>query len=145
MAGMPQLQDDPRIAEFLSDHADGVAPLATLLQQYNLSHQAIGDLVRIADRLRQTLVAIAPTDAFVEQLYQELVQQKYLNNRNWWARVPAAMPMKMPALLDLQHMSNRSRIAAGIGGITLVYLTARSLSYLLNLRQRDDTSDSMIA
>lgn len=145
MTARPQSQNDPGIAAFLSDYVDGVAPLATLLEQYHLSRDAISDLVHLTDRLRQALLPVAPSEDFVQALYHELGQHRQRATRNWWARVPVAVPVRMPALPNLHHMSHRTRLAAGLGGLTLVYLTARSLSYLRNLRQRGDTSGEMAA
>lgn len=143
MAAMFSTPQDQIIADFLIDYVDGTAPLATLLQQYNLSIEHIHDLVQLTDRLRTVLVEVTPSPVFVEQLLQEFAHQGDIN-RNWWNRVPS-VPVRMPSLPDLHGMSNRSKLAAGIGGLTLVYLTARSLSFLLNMRQQDDSTRELVA
>jgi len=132
MAMMPVSQD-AQIAGLLTDYVDGIASLSALLRRYNLTYAQIADLVDLSDRLRAALVEVAPSEAFVENLYNDLVLHQQQAGRPWWYRV------------SLPPMSNRTKIAAGIGGLTLAYLTARSLSHLLSSRQREETSREMIA
>ncbi len=125
---------DLQIADFLADYADGVAPLESLLTQYNLSYQQIDDLVDLAEQLREVLVEVSPSPAFMEGLLHELIGSKHAQHL-WWSRV--------------QTMPNRMKIAAGIGGITLtagmLLITARSLSFLLGLRHREDAPQEVAA
>lgn len=123
---------DARIAALLTDYVDGVAPLDALLQKHSVSYQQISDLVSLADKLGNVLVEVAPSPEFVNGLYAELVQASSNVNRAWWNRV--AVPRRV------QDMSNRTILAYGIGGLTLAYLTARSLSFLLHQRQDDDVT-----
>ncbi len=134
MPSLANAYDDLRISSLLADYVDGVAPLETLLKQYNVSYQQIGDLVDLADQLRGTLVEVSPSLDFTNSLLAELVGSKSAP-RFWWDRV--------------QTMPNRVKIAAGIGGITLtagmLLITARSLSYLLGLRHREETPREAVA
>lgn len=130
---------DAQIANFLTDYAEGTAPLAALLHRYNLTYAEIADLVALSDRLRAALVEVTPSEDFVKSLYNELVLQRRQTGRGWWSRVTLSVPRRIPP------MSNRTKIAAGIGGLTLFYLTARSLSHLLSNRQRDETTREMVA
>lgn len=143
MAAMFSHAQEQQITDFLIDYVDGTAPLTTLLKHYNLSLDDIGDLVDLTDRLRAVLVEVTPSQTFVEQLLLEFAEHGHIS-RNWWNRVPS-VPVRMPSLPDIQGMSNRSKLAAGIGGLTLVYLTARSLSFLLNMRQQEDSTGEMVA
>ncbi len=130
---------DAQIANFLMDYVEGTAPLAALLHRYNLTYAEIADLVALSDRLRVALVEVTPSEAFVKSLYNELVLQRRQAGRGWWSRVALSVPRRIPP------MSNRTKIAAGIGGLTLFYLTARSLSHLLSNRQRDETTRELVA
>ncbi len=135
---MTSPSQDIQIAGFLTDYVDGVAPLSALLRRYNLTYEEIADLVSLSDRLRAALVEVTPAETFVANLYGELLQRRHAG-RGWWSRVALSMPRRIP------NMSNRTKIAAGIGGLTLFYLTARSLSHLLSNRQRQETSREMVA
>ncbi|NPV68541.1 MAG: hypothetical protein HPY64_15470 [Anaerolineae bacterium] len=130
---------DAQIANFLMDYVEGTASLSALLRRYNLTYAEIADLVALSDRLRAALVEVTPSEAFVKSLYNELVLQRRQTGRGWWSRVALSVPRRIPP------MSNRTKIAAGIGGLTLFYLTARSLSHLLSNRQRDETTREMVA
>ena len=130
------------IADFLIDYVDEVAPLTTLLQQYQFSSEAVKDLIQLTDALRLALVEVVPSAVFVEQLLFELIDSR--SSRRWWNRVPS-VPMRLPAIREIQQLSNRTKLAAGLGGITLVYLTARSLSYILSLRQQESPTNELVA
>jgi hypothetical protein len=136
MASLPIASQETRINNLLTDYADGVASLDTLLQQYDISYQQIAELVQLSDMLRQSLAEVTPSASFVNTLYKDLISSQQ-PGRAWWARV--AVPRRV------QSMSNRTKIAAGIGGLTLVYLTARSLSHLLSMRHQDETSSKLVA
>ncbi|MBN2469485.1 MAG: hypothetical protein JXN59_02080 [Anaerolineae bacterium] len=142
MASIDPQNQNQRVADFLLDYVDEVASLPTLLQQYSLAHNDVRDLVYLTDQLRMALIAIDPSPEFVAQLLAEFAD--YRADRPWWSRVPS-VPVRLPAIREFQHMSNRTKLAAGLGGITLVYLTARSLSYILSLRQQDHQSENMVA
>ena len=103
MAMMPVSQD-AQIAGLLTDYVDGIASLSALLRRYNLTYAQIADLVDLSDRLRAALVEVAPSEAFVENLYNDLVLHQQQAGRPWWYRV------------SLPPMSNRTKIAAGIDG-----------------------------
>ncbi len=128
---------DARIADFLSDYADGVAPLETLLLQYDLSYQDVSSMVQLTDQLRGILIEVSPAPEFVASLYRQLIREQQVRHA-WWSWMAA--PTRR-----VQSMSNRTKIAAGIGGITLMYLTARSLSFLLSIRHRADHSGELAA
>ena len=128
--------NDIQISNFLLDYVDGIAPLEALLRQYNLSYDQISDLVDLTDRLGRVLTDVTPSPEFIAALYQDLLHNQPPNHA-WWNRV--VVPQRV------QAMSNRTKLAAGIGGLTLVYLTARSLSYLLNMRHRDEATGEMVA
>lgn len=119
---MPQsfILEDARVTNLLNDYADGVAPLDALLDVYRIPSEWVNDLAALADQLRETLVAVSPTAAFVDELYKELVGHKQAA-RTLWGRV--------------QNLPPRMKLAAGIGGITLtagvLLITARSLPHLL--------------
>jgi hypothetical protein len=130
-----------RISSLLSDYADGVAPLDTLLAEYQVSYAQIADLVELTDRLRMSLTEVTPSAAFVEELYRELVSGG------------AAAPSLLGRLSLLPDVSQRLQaiphrrvaIAAGIGGLTLALLTARSLSNRMALRHRGEASSEALA
>jgi hypothetical protein len=127
--------ENMRITNLLTDYVDGQVPLDRLLVQYNLSYHEVSELVQLTDRLKASLVEVTPSAAFVANLYDELINQA--PRRAWWQ-------VSMPR--SVQNMSNRTKIAASIGGLTLVYLTARSLNNWLN-REQDDpvTAGELIA
>lgn len=131
-----------QIADFLLDYVDEVAPLPALLHHYNLAYSEVEDLITLTDQLRLLLVEVDPAEEFVAQLLAEFAE--YRADRPWWSRVPG-VPVRLPTIREFQHMSNRQKLAAGLGGITLVYLTARSLSYILSLRQQDHPSREIAA
>jgi hypothetical protein len=130
-----------RISSLLSDYADGVAPLDTLMAEYQVSYAQIADLVELTDRLRMSLTEVTPSAAFVEELYRELVSGG------------AAAPSLLGRLSLLPDVSQRLQaiphrrvaIAAGIGGLTLALLTARSLSNRMALRHRGEASSEALA
>ncbi len=126
---------ESRIADLLSDYADGVAPLETLLDRYNVSYQQVSELVDLADQLRSTLVEVSPSPQFVDGLLQELIGEQQAAALGWWSRI--------------QAMPTRTKLAAGIGGITLtagvLLITARSLSHLLGLTEREEAPGKAIA
>ncbi|MFC1959282.1 hypothetical protein ACFLYO_01100 [Chloroflexota bacterium] len=136
MAWMPPTNPDTPIADLLTDYVDGVAPLEILLHQYDISYHQISDLVELTGQLDNALVEVTPSTSFVDSLYTDLVNAQH-HSRAWWQVVP--VPRRV------QLMSNRTKIAAGIGGLTLVYLTARSLSHFLAMRQREETSNKLAA
>lgn len=132
---------DSRISSLLSDYADGVAPLDSLLAQYQVSYAQIADLVELTDRLRMSLTEVSPSAEFVEELYRELV--------NGGATSPSLLgrlsllPDVSQRLQAIPH--RRMAIAAGIGGLTLALLTARSLSNRMALRHRGEASREALA
>ncbi len=133
---VPNFGSDRRIASVLADYADGIAPLETLLAQYQVSYSEIADLVALSDLLHSKLVAVTPSAAFVDGLYADLISGR--PGQTWYSRL-------LPESLHLYPMSNRMMIAAGIGGITLALLTARSLSGRFGLRHRQETSREALA
>lgn len=137
-----QPHHNQHIADFLLDYVDEVASLPDLLHQYRLAYSEVEDLITLTDRLRLALFEVDPSAGFVAQLLAEF--SDYRVERPWWSRVPG-VPVRLPTMREFQQMSNRQKLAAGLGGITLVYLTARSLSYILNLRQQDHPSREIAA
>jgi hypothetical protein len=136
MDSVSNSRSDRRIASVLADYADGIAPLDTLLAQYQVSYSEIADLVALSDLLSSKLAAVSPSAAFVEGLYADLASGRPV--QAWYNRL-------LPESLHLYPMSNRMMIAAGIGGITLAFLTARSLSGRFGLRHREETSREALA
>jgi hypothetical protein len=137
---------DSRIASLLSDYADGVAPLDTLLAQYQVSYAQIADLVELTDRLRISLTEVTPSAAFIEELYCELVSGGVASPSllGRLSLLPdALLPDVSQRLQAIPH--RRMAIAAGIGGLTLALLTARSLSNRMGLRHRGEASREALA
>ncbi len=139
---MDSQTQNQHLADFLLDYVDETAPLPSLLARYDLAYEEVEGFIMLTDRLRQILVEVEPSAEFVAQLLAEFAD--FRADRPWWSRVPG-VPVRLPTIREFQHMSNRQKLAAGLGGITLVYLTARSLSYILNMRQQDHTSREVAA
>lgn len=134
-------EPDPRISSLLSDYADGVAPLDSLLDQYQVSYAQIADLVELTDRLRMSLTEVSPSAAFIEGLYRELISGTPVSP-TLLSRL-SVLPDVSQRLQAIPH--RRMAIAAGIGGLTLAVLTARSLSNRMALRHRGETSSEALA
>ncbi|GAB4571832.1 MAG: hypothetical protein Kow0077_09470 [Anaerolineae bacterium] len=140
----PYSAEDQRIADFLIDYVDDVAPLSELFNKYNLLPDQVGDLITLTDRLRATLVMVQPSADFVEALLQEFGSPR-ADSPAWWQRVPRAVTSRIPFMPAMPDLSNRTKLAAGIGGLTLMLLTARSLNHFLSMRHRQEAPGEMIA
>ena len=141
MTAFSNPESDPRITNLLSDYAEGAAPLDSLLAQYQVSYAQIAELVELTDRLRMSLGEVSPSAAFIEGLYRELIEGTPMTP-TLLSRL-SLLPDVSQRLQAIPH--RRMAIAAGIGGITLALLTARSLSNRMALRHRGEASSEALA
>lgn len=140
MAFVPTSDLEERITDVLADYADSAAPLASLLEQYQVSFSDVQELIELSDMLAAQLTEVSPAPTFIDSLYQDLLGKR-LESRSWWRRVP--VPERV------QTMPRSAKIAAGIGGITItagmVLFTARSIYRLMGLRHRHDAATKAVA
>ena len=142
MTAFSNPDSDARITSLLADYMDGVAPLDNLLAEYQVSYAQIADLVELTDRLRLSLTEVSPSAAFIEGLYRELIDGAPLTTP-LLSRLNVLPDDVSQRLQAIPH--RRMAIAAGIGGITLALLTARSLSNRMALRHRGEVSSEALA
>jgi len=111
-----------QVEDFLTAHADalisGFPDLDRLLEDYDHSarRQAEG-LITLAAQISRLLIPVAPSEQFVNRLYQELMAADAPGRVSLWMRIRSLPP--------------RTQLAAGLGGAAMtagvVYIATRTM------------------
>lgn len=109
------------LAEYADGLANGTVTADDLRIKYNIAPESeLDHLLHLATHLEQVLVSVAPSEAFVAELREQLIGGK-IN----------------PVLMRLRHLTAlqvAAGIGAGLGGVTVVTVAAGLLWY--NSRHR---------
>lgn len=115
-----------QLTGFLADRANALfgnsASLDRFIGPYDrIAVDQVEGFADIVERLSRTLVEVKPSDAFVEQLRQQLLFGQRPDPQTMWQRIHQ-LPLRM-------------RLAAGIGGATLTagVLLIASRPYLMDV------------
>ena len=113
---------DRQIEDFLMAHVDalvsGSPDIDQLMDQYDdVLRSQVDGLFTLAERISQSLIPVAPSEQFVNQLRHELIDAASGEPLTLWGRIRSLPP--------------RTQLAAGIGGATLtagvVLIASRSM------------------
>jgi hypothetical protein len=135
---------DVALQNLLAEHADalikGIRERRHLLQKYRLAPDSYAEeLMATAEQVLDAMPHVSPSDVFMARLYEELVGTPATPFWERWAKrqierlpnlqVPnlQGLPVEVPALTGLRHLSPRVQLAAaGLGGVLLV-IAARAM------------------
>ncbi len=127
-------KDSAPLEDLLAAHADsliaGLTDFAPQLERYSVAQAAEAtQLLDLAQRLRESLVPVAPSDEFIERLKGEFVGEPQLTLLVRWRKLPA-----------------HYQLAAKLGGLTLtagiVLLAARRALTILGAMQHRNHAES---
>ena len=151
MSQNPYLSD-VTIQNLLDDHAQGLLSGSlnrqALLSKYGISSDnPVVKLLNIAERTHSAYAEHQPNPEFVNQLYRELIGD---TSRPFWSRFGRTnlrMEQRLPHLnqVDLsrwKEMSPAMQLAAGLGGLTLMWIAARAVRDTIGAV---DSEDSLMA
>src|SRR5579863_1921018 len=135
--GISDLESDPRLDALLTLHLDALlnAPEAAQALQAQTTDARTYELMRLADRLSNTLQPISPSAEFVERLRNEFI-----------AEAPPALLARWRKLPGWDKLPPRYQTAAKVGGATLtaglMLLAVRRAWAGQRARQRSASADS---
>jgi hypothetical protein len=111
-----------QLQDFLSTHADalisGSADVDRLFEEFDQSVQREAEgLMALAEQIGRLLLPVAPSEQFVNRLYQELTANTTPERLSLWGRIRSLPP--------------RTQLAAGLGGAAMtagvVYIATRTM------------------